>query len=57
MYQRLVRHPVNVQSFPEPILYMAGIVDHWEGSLMKPEIFCDGKSMYTLYLNKFEQLI
>lgn len=48
LYQRLVHHPVNVQSFPEPILYMAGIVDHWEGSPMKPEIVCDGKSMYTL---------
>jgi hypothetical protein len=48
LYQRLVRHPVNVQSFPEPILYMAGIVDHWEDSPMKPEIVCAGKSMYTL---------
>ena len=46
MYQRLARHPVNVQIFPEPILYMAGIVDRWEYSPQETEIICNGESMY-----------
>ncbi|GJY27882.1 hypothetical protein Tco_0403649 [Tanacetum coccineum] len=29
LYQRLARHPVDVQTFPEPIVYMAGIFDRW----------------------------
>lgn len=50
LYQWLARHPVDVQTFPEPILFMADIVDHWEGSPLKPEIICDGKIMYILIL-------
>ena len=49
MYQHLVRHFVNVQTFPEPILYMAGIVGRWEGSPLLPEIMHAGKSMYNLF--------
>ena len=42
LYQRLARYPVDVQIFPEPILFMAGLVDRWEGSPLLPEIHCDG---------------
>lgn len=53
LYQRLARHPINVQTFPEPILFMAGIVDHWEGSPLSPQIHSDGQSMYMqLIINK-----
>ena len=53
MYQHLVRHFVNVQIFPEPILYMAGIVDFWEGSPLVPESMHGGHIFYILfYYNK-----
>ena len=56
LYQRLERHPFDVQTFPEPILFMAGIVDHWEGSPLKPGIMCEGKSMYIPIQNKVNDL-
>ncbi|GJV78509.1 hypothetical protein Tco_1514379, partial [Tanacetum coccineum] len=33
MYQRLARHPVNVQTFPYPILYLVGLKSNWKHSL------------------------
>ena len=50
LYQWLAHHLVDVQTFLEPILFVADIVDHWEGLPLKLEIICDGKSMYILIL-------
>ena len=52
MYQRLARHPVDVQTFPEPILFMAGIAKSWEESPLLPEIICEGKNMYNFLFHK-----
>nr|GEY59062.1 hypothetical protein [Tanacetum cinerariifolium] len=29
-YQRLSRHPINVQTFPDPIIFLAGLNPSWE---------------------------
>ena len=46
LYHHLSRYPVDVQTFPKPILFMAQIIDHWAGSPMLPEIVYNGESMY-----------
>jgi hypothetical protein len=45
LYRRLACHPVNAQTFPEPIFYMPGIMGSWEGSPLLPEIVHVGQSM------------
>ncbi|GJZ46647.1 hypothetical protein Tco_0594243 [Tanacetum coccineum] len=44
LYQPLSRHPVDVQTFPEPILYMVVTVDRWVRSPSEPVIMHYGKS-------------
>lgn len=46
LYHRLSRYPVDVQTFPKSILFMAQIIDHWAGSLMLLEIVYNGESIY-----------
>ncbi|GKD91671.1 hypothetical protein Tco_1367178 [Tanacetum coccineum] len=45
MYQRLARHPVNVQSLPDPILFLAGLKMSWEHSPKRHAIFVGRKEM------------
>ena len=46
LYPCLSRNPVDVQTFLEPILFVAGLVDRWEGSPLLPKIHYEGQSMY-----------
>ncbi|GJX92570.1 hypothetical protein Tco_0347156 [Tanacetum coccineum] len=45
MYQHLARHPVNVQSLPDPILFLAGLKMSWEHSPKRHTIFVGRKEM------------
>ncbi|GJU86882.1 hypothetical protein Tco_1294428 [Tanacetum coccineum] len=49
MYQRLARHPANVQTIPDPILCLVGLKSYWEHSLQQPTIFVGRKEM--AYMN------
>ncbi|GJR70814.1 hypothetical protein Tco_0016879 [Tanacetum coccineum] len=44
-YQRLACYPIDVQTFLEPILYMAGIVDHWAHNPLEHVIVHHGESI------------
>ncbi|GKA94000.1 hypothetical protein Tco_0815986 [Tanacetum coccineum] len=45
MYHRLARHPANVQSFLDPILFLTGLKTSSEHSLKHLAIFVGGKEM------------
>ncbi|GJW25230.1 hypothetical protein Tco_0039041 [Tanacetum coccineum] len=45
MYQRLARHLASVQSFLDPILFLAGLKTSWEHSSKHHAIFIGGKEM------------
>nr|GEW84431.1 hypothetical protein [Tanacetum cinerariifolium] len=45
MYQHLARHPANVQSFLDPILFLAGLKSSWEHNPQHPAIIIEGKEM------------
>ncbi|GJT81448.1 hypothetical protein Tco_1055790 [Tanacetum coccineum] len=48
LYQPLSRHPVDVQTFPKPILYMVVTVDRWVRSPSEPVIMHYGKSSFRV---------
>ncbi|GJY84155.1 hypothetical protein Tco_0497531 [Tanacetum coccineum] len=45
LYQCLGRHPINVRTFPDPILFLAGLKPSWEHGQQRPVIFVYGKEM------------
>ncbi|GJV40954.1 hypothetical protein Tco_1419394 [Tanacetum coccineum] len=42
---RLVRHPFEARTFPEPILYLTGLTSSWEHAPNAPSIFVDEEDM------------
>ncbi|GKA80496.1 hypothetical protein Tco_0787188 [Tanacetum coccineum] len=45
MYQRLARHPADVQIFPDLILYLAGLKSSWKHSALQRAIYVGGNEM------------
>nr|GEW28969.1 calmodulin-binding protein 60 B-like [Tanacetum cinerariifolium] len=45
LHCRLLRYPIEAQTFPEPILYLAGLSCSWDEASNKPAIFVDGNEM------------
>ncbi|GJY27566.1 hypothetical protein Tco_0403333 [Tanacetum coccineum] len=45
LYQCLGRHPVNVRTFPDPILFLAGLKPSWEHGQQRPAMVFGGKEM------------
>ncbi|GJZ43449.1 hypothetical protein Tco_0590704 [Tanacetum coccineum] len=39
---RLIRHPIEAQIFPEPILHLVGLASSWEEAPMKHALLVDG---------------
>ncbi|GJQ95755.1 hypothetical protein Tco_0006894 [Tanacetum coccineum] len=44
-FQRLGRYPIDVRTFPDPILFLAGLKTSWEHGQQRPAIFVSGKEM------------
>ncbi|GJV66490.1 hypothetical protein Tco_1481999 [Tanacetum coccineum] len=45
LWSRLLRYPFEIQSFTEPVLYLARLACSWEGYPMHPTILVDGHEM------------
>ncbi|GJR20503.1 hypothetical protein Tco_0969030 [Tanacetum coccineum] len=45
LWNHLRRHTLEAETFPEPILYLAGLSSSWEHALSNPSIFVDGEEM------------
>ncbi|GJT29467.1 hypothetical protein Tco_0909742 [Tanacetum coccineum] len=45
LYNQITAYPANVQTFPDPILYLVGLKTSWEHSPKKPIIFYRGREM------------
>ncbi|GKD96027.1 hypothetical protein Tco_1379924 [Tanacetum coccineum] len=45
MYQHVARHPANVQSFPDPILFLAGLKMSWKHTSKRLAIFVGENEM------------
>ncbi|GJY71991.1 hypothetical protein Tco_0475694 [Tanacetum coccineum] len=45
LWNRLRCHTLDAQTFPEPILYLAGLSSSWEHAPSNPSIFVDGEEM------------
>ncbi|GKB32748.1 hypothetical protein Tco_0872149 [Tanacetum coccineum] len=45
MYQHVARHPANVQSFPDPILFLAGLKMSWKHTSKRLAIFAGKNEM------------
>ncbi|GKA21758.1 hypothetical protein Tco_0707720 [Tanacetum coccineum] len=45
LWDRLRRHTFEAQTFPEPILYLAGLANSWEHASSIPSILIDGEGM------------
>ncbi|GKA77033.1 hypothetical protein Tco_0783494 [Tanacetum coccineum] len=56
LYQRLGRHPVNVQTFPNLILFLAGLKSSWEHGQQRPAIFIEMAFRNFMYAKDDEDL-
>ncbi|GJX16351.1 hypothetical protein Tco_0217183 [Tanacetum coccineum] len=45
LYQHLSRHPINVRTFSDPILFPAGLKPSWKHGQERPAIFVGGKEI------------
>ncbi|GJR55898.1 hypothetical protein Tco_1406419 [Tanacetum coccineum] len=46
LYQLLGRHPVNVRTFPDPILFLSSLKPSWEHGQQRPAFFVGEKGIY-----------
>ncbi|GJY35367.1 hypothetical protein Tco_0420745 [Tanacetum coccineum] len=46
LYNQITTYPCNVRTFPDPILFLAGLKSFWEHSPKKPIIYHRGKGIY-----------
>ncbi|GKD67637.1 hypothetical protein Tco_1321727, partial [Tanacetum coccineum] len=45
MFNRVGRYPTSVQTFPDPILFLAGLKPSWDQGQQRPTIIIDGNEM------------
>ncbi|GKB83719.1 hypothetical protein Tco_0950614 [Tanacetum coccineum] len=50
----LLRYPVETQTYPEPILYLAGFPCSWEGSPMYSTILVDGHDSTPMFVGSLD---
>ncbi|GKE12864.1 hypothetical protein Tco_1416415 [Tanacetum coccineum] len=49
LYNIIATYPVNFQTFPDPIMYLAGLKTSWEHNLKEPIIYYCGKGIYSSF--------